>query len=93
MFRKIIITILLFVLTGCASTKPAPTMVNPTIPENTHNSSYRKVIEILVVSNCIRRTIGDSINYITVVESSSTGERFEMNGCYGKKGERFKIGY
>lgn len=30
---------------------------------------------------------------ISVVETTKTGERFEMYGCFGKPGDRFRISY
>lgn len=60
------------------------------LPPSSLKSAYRKTVEVLLVSceqNSGRR------EPVSVVESTETGERFQVHGCYGKPGDRFKISY
>lgn len=89
---KRLILILAVTLAGCA-----PRVITPLPPENAHNSSYRKTIEVIAVScrkiNNRNKSTMTTHEYSTIVESTATGERFEVWGCYGDKGDRFKVSY
>ena len=88
---KAIIIILGFIISGCATTvKPLPPA---------HNSIYRKTIEVIAIScqkdlsTSHKRSSHRYGGEISIVESTETGERFQVHGCLGKAGERFKISY
>ena len=81
----ILLLVTVTTLAGCARTiQPLP----PT--SNALKSSYRKTVEVILVSCEKSRRYSE---YISIVESSETGERFEVHGCYGKPGDRFKVSY
>lgn len=82
---KLLILIITTVsLAGCVKT------IQP-MPPTSLTSSYRKTVEVLLVScDKPRRSGGE---YISIVETTDTGERFQLHGCYGKTGDRFKISY
>jgi hypothetical protein len=87
-----LLVVSLFV-SGCATR-----VVTPLPPTNSDfKSSYRKTVEVLVIE-CqsvkqphYRAHRGQDSK--TIVESTSTGERFEVWGCYGSRGDRFRISY
>jgi hypothetical protein len=109
--KKLILLVLASsLLFGCAG---ATRVVTPLAPSNdTHNSEYRKTVEVLLI-HCIERPTGRFIyvgnprnaystnpknhipetETISVIETTKTGERFEMSGCFGKPNDRFRITY
>ena len=101
--KRLILVVAVTMLAGCAGTKH----VEPLVPANALKSQYRKVQEVILVS-CDSIVSGTSYQQVnagkakklmntldtqSVVETTDTGERFVMFGCYGKVGDRFKIAY
>ncbi len=80
-----VLSSILFV-SGCATTT-----VHPLAPTSL-KSSYRKTVEVILVS-CEKDHRSFKAEVISTVESTDTGERFRLHGCYGKSGDRFKISY
>lgn len=68
---------------GCVRT------VQP-LPPSSLKSAYQKTVEVLLVSCTKSNGYRESIS---IVESIETGERFQVHGCYGKPGDRFKVSY
>jgi hypothetical protein len=95
--KMMILAALSFVvlLTSCSSAPVTP--VAPTA--YSYNSAYRKTVEVLVIgcqSDMSTRSKYSTLTKkgdTTVVESVATGERFYVNGCLGKPGDRFKVSY
>lgn len=95
--KKLLLLAFLFG-TGCTTVQPVHTVLQPLPPqpEYAHKSNYRKTIEVLIVG-CGKdgaTPLGkDRRGMITIVESTATGERFNIHGCMGREGDRFKIAY
>jgi uncharacterized lipoprotein YajG len=105
---KILLLISVLLLSGCATTKTVQPL--PPVQENVNamKSSYRKTVEVLLIS-CLEKETGTYViqgdhrkanqrltpvtEQISIVETTNTGERFEMFGCYGKPGDKFRISY
>ena len=74
-------------LAGCAS---SVTSVKPLAPDNQITSMFKfnfitkKNVDVIVVSVAADKTIVESVN---------SRERFELEGKYGKVGDRFVIRY
>lgn len=102
--KKIVLLSCCMILQGCLSTS---NLVVP-IPPGYDNVDYRKSVEVRLV-NCIEKKVyvrlydSNSYNYsyrtvkdtktISIVEVVSTGQRFEIEGCYGNPGDKFRINY
>lgn len=82
--KKMIFALVVVVcVCGCVRT------VQP-LPPSSLKSAYRKTEEVLLVS-CAKSN--GHREPISIVESTETGERFQVHGCYGQPGDRFKISY
>lgn len=108
MKRLILIGMVSVLLSACASTQPRIVSPVPPATEKAMKSNYRKTQEVMLVA-CQQRDIyvrlNNSTGYnhsvrtvkdkeeISIVETTDTGERFEVHGCYGQVGDRFKISY
>lgn len=86
--KTIFIFLVMVVLSGCATKVVQP--LPPT--DNALKSSYRKTVEVIAV-DCVKHRVRGRMEEVTVVEMTSTGERFHVNGCLGHTGERFRISY
>lgn len=107
MVRIVLITLLSCLLTAC-SAQQRTVIPLPPASEKSVKSNYRKTQEVLLVACQYRdvyvqldgrtgyshtsKTVKDK-QEISIVETTDTGERFEVHGCYGKVGDRFKISY
>lgn len=96
--KNIILILMLVVLSGCAGNR----VVQPLPPtDSSLKSAYRKTVEVIIVDVFLddsrkpskSKFSKDRKEFITVVESTATGERFEVFGNYGRQGDRFKISY
>jgi hypothetical protein len=90
-YMKRLILILAVVLSGCATKT-----MTPIAPSDF--TSYRKNVEVLVIGcqkdESARATRSShKAGVITLVESTTTGERFNVHGCMGRAGDRIKIAY
>lgn len=98
--KKLIILIgVSFIFSGCVY---VPRIVTPIAP----STNYRDMQEVILIS-CFEREfqtnhyngvssrpwIKKEKKVISVVEATDTGQRFEMYGCYGNIGDRFRISY
>lgn len=101
----VLITLLSCLLTACSAQQR--TVIPPTpASEKSVKLNCRKTQEVLLVAcqyrdvyvqldgrsgyNHTLKTIKDKQG-ISIVDTTDTRERFEVNGCYGKSGDRFKI--
>jgi predicted component of type VI protein secretion system len=92
--KAVILIVAMAVLSGCASSTPRVKAPD----DNSLFSSYRQTHEVLGIQCITEKT---NTHYrssykpseVMVVESTKTGERFTVQGCLGKAGERFKISY
>jgi hypothetical protein len=80
------VALLSLALGGCAHQ-----IVKPIAPDD-FKSSYRKTQEVVLVS-CTPAKSRRGQEQISVVEATDTGIRFELHGCYGRSGDRFRITY
>ena len=100
--KKLILVCLL--LQGCY---PQNKTIVP-IPPGYDSIDYRKSVEVRLIK-CFDKKVYVKIPYsnhsnygyktqkdtqtVSIVEVVATGQRFEMEGCYGSIGDRFKVTY
>lgn len=87
MKKIILFCILCVVLSGCMRVvRPMPPTDLPTV--------YRQSLNVILIQ-CQKTYVEHRHRYddVSIVEAVDTGERFQIYGCYGKSGDRFKITY
>jgi len=106
--RCAIVILFVLISAGCAATPRKTVVPLPPQHENTPGQVYRKTQEVILIACQQRdvyvklysgvdhhrtmRTVKDN-ETVSIVEAADSGIRFEVQGCYGKVGDRFKISY